>query len=280
MSRIALIYNNKSPEGKELLLQVASHVKAKGGDIVSGGDIPGFRVDRLKNGDFSTASAAIVFGGDGTMLTAVRHLAPMDIPLFGINMGKVGFLSSAEKDEAFHATERLLAGDYTIHKRMLIKCQLHRQEKIILECQAFNDFVVSSGVYSRAVNLELTVDGSPIHSYNADGVIVSTPTGSTGYSLSAGGPIVMANMDMLLITPVCAHSFFSRPIIASAESTVGIICYGAEDKASLTADGQYRISLCPGDKAFISREEKKANIIEFDNQASFFDRIKNKLYSL
>jgi len=272
--KLALIYNEKRERTIELTGELAKYLYALNVDIMLCGDIPGFSLDNMKGVDFSQCDTAVVMGGDGTMLAAVREIAPYGVPLFGINMGRVGFLTSVEKEDAFSAIDKLLKGEYTIRERLIIKAGVMRDGKLYASHTAFNDFVVGTGAYSRAITFDLSIDGQPINSYNADGIIVSTPTGSTGYSLSAGGPILMDDMDITLITPVCPHTFFSRPIVASASGKIDILC---NSKACLTGDGQTCTTLEQGDLVFISAAESKARIIQF-GENDYFERIKNKLY--
>lgn len=278
MSAIAIAYNNKSEQCHSLLLRLADYIPRHGGELIRPANCPGFLVTELAKHDLRACAAVICLGGDGTLLTAVRHLAPIGVPVFGVNMGRVGFLSAVEPADAFTAVDRLLNDDCSIQERMMLRALLRRGGRVITECIAYNDIVVSSGINSRAVMLDLSIDREQINSYNADGIIVATPTGSTGYSLSAGGPIVVEDMDVMLITPVCPHSFFSRSIVAPAASEVEIINRSDSHAASLTADGQFRFALEKDDEIAISAAEYKAQIIRFEGGSSYFERIKNKLY--
>ena len=237
----------------------------------------GILFSELPKYDFSGCDFAIELGGDGTMLAVARHLAKYGVPLVGVNMGRVGFLSSVEKEDAYAAVDRLFTGDFEIQERLVLSAALQRDGKQLMECTAFNEIVVSSGINSRAVTLDLFLQQEHINSYNTDGIIVATPTGSTGYSLSAGGPIVMEALDIMLITPICPHTFFSRPIVVSPDSQVEIINRSPSHSATLTADGQFRFTLTKDDVITISRAKHKARIVRFAGD-SYFERIKNKLY--
>ena len=274
---IALIFNEKSADAHKMLLSLVDYIIGHGSRIKYIEGKPGINLDQVKDIDFSDCDAAISLGGDGTILAASRHLAQYKVPLFGINFGRVGFLSVVEKDYAFEAIDQVLSGKYDIQERLMLNAALERNGKVLATCNALNDIVVSSGVFSRAVTLDLSIDNEKINSYNADGIIVSTPTGSTGYSLSAGGPIILEALDVTVITPVCPHSFFSRPIVASADSKIKIINQGDNGISSLTADGQFRFMLEYNDTITISSSEDKARFIHFSGQ-SYFERIKTKLY--
>lgn len=277
MTSIALVYNTKHETSYDLLLTLVDYIRQQGASVFLCGDRPGFMVTELEQHSFAGCDAVVVLGGDGTMLSVARAVAPYGIPLFGINMGRVGFLSSVERSDAFQAIDDLLCGNYTIEERLLLNAQLNRDGQTIKTCTAFNDIVVSGGDMFRAVPLDLYIDEEKINSYNADGIIVSTPTGSTGYSLSAGGPIVMGALDVMVITPVCPHTFFSRPIIASADSQVMITNQYDSNMVTLTADGQIWLKLVYKDEIIISQARDKVRLIHFGGDF-YFDRIKSKLY--
>ncbi len=209
--KIVLIYNAKSGKSYDLLQEAAAYLIRRGAEIADYQGRPGFSLDELHAYDFSNCDAAICFGGDGTMLASARAAAPAGVPLFGVNLGQVGFLTSTEQGDLPAAIDRLLSGDYRIKDCLMVGCRLLRQDRVVGECLAFNDIVVSGNHYTRAVKMDLHIAGQLVHSYSADGVIVATPTGSTGYSLSAGGPILMEGLDLLLITPVCPIPFSTGP---------------------------------------------------------------------
>lgn len=274
---IAFTYNGKNPGAGQLMQAMSGYLQNKGARVLEHNGEKGVPLTNIHNCDFSGCDACISLGGDGTLLATARRVAEFGVPVFGVNLGQVGFLSAVEKDRAFDALDDLLEGKYTLQERLMLLASLSRGGKRLTECSAFNDIVVSSGVNSRAVTLDLSIDAEAINSYNADGIIISTPTGSTGYSLSAGGPIVLEDLDVTLITPVCPHSFFSRPIVASASSLVEVVNRGQAGVASLTADGQFRFTLEPEDVISVSRAPYRARMIRF-NGDSYFQRIKRKLF--
>ena len=275
--RIAFTYNTKNASAIQLMQAMAGYLQTKAVEVLEHNGERGVPLTSIHNCDFSGCDACISLGGDGTLLATTRRVAEYGIPLFGVNMGQVGFLSAVEKESAFDALDNLLSGNYTVQERLMLVASLSRSGQVLTSCSAFNDIVVSSGINSRAVTLDLSIDGEIINSYNADGIIISTPTGSTGYSLSAGGPIVMEDQDVALITPVCPHSFFSRPIVASAASLVEVVNRSVASAASLTADGQYRFSLERDDLISVCKAPYRAKMIRF-NGDSYFQRIKRKLY--
>lgn len=277
---LMLIYNGsgQNRNAHARLLEAAGYISARGVSLV--GPEEGYSIDQLQQPDLmipADCKVALVFGGDGTILAAVRRLAPFGIPVCGVNMGRVGFLSSMESQELYSGLEQLLAGKYEVESRMMIHCRVERGGRIFAEYDAFNDFILRSGELSRAISYSVEINGQPVNNYVADGVIVATPTGSTAYSLSAGGPIVLNSIEMLLITPVCAQSFFARPIVAAADSQVEILCTGERDKPSLTVDGQTRFALQRFDRVLITVSEHKAKTISL-REENYFERIKEKLF--
>lgn len=277
MKTIAFTYNARNQESQELLSELAAYARSRGLQVAEHQGKDGFSLDDLSEEAFRHCDAVIALGGDGTMLASSRVVAMAGAPLYGVNMGKVGFLSAVERGDAFKSIDRLLAGDYQLSERLMLDCRLERAGEIATRCSAFNDIVVSGDSYTRAVSMELFINGHFLHAYSGDGMIVASPTGSTGYSLSAGGPILMPELELLLVTPICAHSFFTRPVIARPDAEVMVISRSRAGVAALTADGQFRFSLQPDDRVIVSAAEHKARLIYFD-QINLFDRIKDKLY--
>lgn len=214
--------------------------------------------------------AVLSVGGDGTFLRANDFALSAGLPVLGVNIGRVGFLTELELDELETACEALKADAYTIEKRMML--EVRNQQDVFL---ALNDVVVSRGGYSRLIGIDAWVQEDPIGRFLADGLIVSTPTGSTGYSLSAGGPIVCPELECMLLTPICAHSLQHRPVVTSASQTVTIRLHD-EVEAMLSVDGNEPIPFRCGDVLTITRSEKFAQFIRLQPR-SFFSKIRIKL---
>ncbi len=275
--KTAFIYNPKRQESIESSALLAKYLYERGMEIMSFNGANSINIDDIVSLDFSAVDLAIVLGGDGTLLASFRQLAKYGIPICGINMGRIGFLCSAEGADAFAAMDKILSGDYTLKERSMIKAELIRNGQIIATFSVLNDFVVSYGKYSRAISLQLYIDEQHVNDYRADGIIVATPTGSTGYSLSAGGPLIMEDMEINMITPVCPHGFFSRPIVAPSSSVIDIYYRSSSGVAFLTADGQSHIPLERNDQIRICSADSKAKFIQFGKN-DYFHRIKEKIY--
>jgi len=219
---------------------------------------------------------AVVLGGDGTLIHVARKLAEKMIPVFGINMGNLGFLTHADSGKAREALESLVAGEFCIEERMMLEASVDGQ----VFGTALNDVVLTRNGFSRIIRVSTFVNGKQVCNYKGDGVIVATPTGSTGYSLSAGGPVVAPTAELFVITPICPHSLNARSIVLSGEDELHLIVREEkktqDEEAILTLDGQRAKDLAAEDKIVIRKSDKKAYFIQLNNH-SFFDALHRKL---
>lgn len=222
----------------------------------------------------------LVLGGDGTLLQASRDLTERDFPLLGINMGTLGYLAEVDRKGIEPALERLLAGEYQIVSRMMISGEVYHQGKKVMEDLALNDIVIGRYGRLRIIDFKIYVNGEYLNRYSADAMVISTPTGSTGYSLSAGGPIVSPEASMLLMTPVAPHTLNTRSIILpdDAEITVEMLPGHSRsgDDAEVTFDGDTSVRLTCTDKVVIRKAVKKTRLIKI-NQISFLEVLRTKM---
>jgi NAD+ kinase len=217
----------------------------------------------------------VVLGGDGTLLSAVRATAASDAPLLGVNLGSLGFLTDVPLPSMFPMLEQIAQGHAAVEQRSLMQCDLLRGEKILGSYKAFNDVVVNKTALARLNNYDLFVDKSFVSSYRADGMIVATPTGSTAYSLSAGGPVVMPAVNAFVITPVAPHSLTHRPLVVPDSAVVEILLRSDEEVAYLSLDGQPGLDLKDGDRVRCRRSEHKVSLFRTD--VDFFYVLRTKL---
>lgn len=225
---------------------------------------------------FANADKAVTVGGDGTIIHNARHAAENNIPLIGVNCGHLGFAAEIEPEEVSEL-KRLLTDDYTTDERMVIEVSVVK-ETGTKTFSCINDAVISRGQLSRIIDMSLCVNGEKTTHYRADGLIFSTPTGSTAYSLSAGGPVVEPSMDCIVLTPICSHSLVARTVVFSPESVLTAISesYAENEKSYLTIDGQIVIPLSSDDKVIIKKSKYVLDMISFKNR-NFYRQVSEKL---
>jgi NAD+ kinase len=218
----------------------------------------------------------LVLGGDGTLLAAARVAAPRGIPILPVNMGSLGFLTSFTLEEMFPALEEALAGRPSVSERVMLRVELDRGGQVIDGQRVLNEAVINKGALARMIELELKIDGAFVCRYRADGLIVATPTGSTAYSLSAGGPIVHPSVESLVITPICPHTLSDRPLVLRDSSSVEVILSGDAESVFLTLDGQKGIPMQSGDRVRIARAPERLKLIQ-PPRKSYFNILRSKL---
>ncbi|WP_129722244.1 NAD(+)/NADH kinase [Xylanivirga thermophila] len=225
---------------------------------------------------FKICDVIMVLGGDGTFLRAARKVAPHNLPILGINMGRLGFLTEVEWAELDNALLNLAQDRYTIEERMMIRASLVRNGDIYAQFDALNDVAIAKGSFARIIHLNAYINDKFVNYYPADGLLVSTPTGSTAYSLSAGGPIINPNMECLLLTPICPHTMDRRPIVTDANDEIKIVVTDSKQDILLTVDGQDGVLLIEHDVIIINKSRLKVHLLHINNR-SFFDILRNKL---
>ena len=222
----------------------------------------------------------LVLGGDGTMIQAARDTVDRKIPLLGINLGTLGYLAEIEKSGIPDALDSLLLDNYTIEPRMLLEGSVYRETGGVIKNIALNDIVVNRAGALRVIDYEICVNGEYLNRYSADGMIVSTPTGSTGYSLSAGGPIVSPMASMIVVTPICPHTLTARSIVLSGGDRVAIHIgpgrRSGNEEAFVTFDGEVSVPVETGDYVEVQRSEKTVNILKI-SRISFLEVLRNKM---
>jgi len=239
-------------------------------DFVGDGEV-------LAPGVCRTLDLLVTLGGDGTLLRGARLVAAHGVPVLGINLGHLGFLTSAPREEIETALERWRAGDFEIDRRMLLAVHAEdgdgRAGKIHL---ALNDAVLHKGGAARVIRLSMRAQRDVVGSYSADGIILATPTGSTAYSLSAGGPIVSPTVDCIIATPICPHTLGVRPLVLPADETITVEVLSPTEELILTIDGQEHERLVPGQKVVARRAEQPVKLVRFPGQ-TFFQTLRRKL---
>ena len=227
------------------------------------------------NEKISEMDFMLVLGGDGTFLSCARAVEHHDTPILGIHLGDLGFLAKVTLDDIFQRLDQVAKGDYLIEKRSMVKAVLKKtgSEKVLY---GLNDFVVTSGESHRLLVSEVFVNGSRVSEYRSDGLIVATPTGSTAYSLSSGGPIIAPDVDSFVITPISAHSLNSRPLVVSNKSSIEIKFSNYNQDIIFITDGQLHEILRPNDVALISNSNFQIGLIDFDD-TDYFNTLRIKM---
>lgn len=265
--RIALIANSNTEQIADTLGLVIRYLRGRGVDVV----LDRFCADLLSDSGLPVAEGAdlalgcdlaITIGGDGTMLRAARMLADYDVPLLGINRGRLGFLADIPVESVEVQLDAILDGQYVEDTRFQLHCQVERGTDIVLESHAFNDVIIQKWNVAKLIELEIYVDETLVHSQRSDGVIVSSPTGSTAYALSGGGPILHPSLDAMVLVPICPHTLSNRPIVIDGNSRVEIIVGTPEiDHARLTCDGDITFELQTRDRVVVLKKDRRIRLI-------------------
>jgi Predicted sugar kinase len=218
----------------------------------------------------------VVLGGDGTMLGAARLVGARHIPVLGVNFGWLGYLTEFTLEEMFPALENVRQGNFFVERRMMIDVALNRGGEVAASHRALNDAVVTKAAAARMIEIESYINEMFVNSFRADGMIVATPTGSTAYSLSAGGPIVHPSMSAILLTPICPHMLSNRPVVVPGESVVDLVFKSADPDLMLTIDGQPGVELRHDDRITLRRSQATFNLVQPTNR-NYFEVLRTKL---
>ncbi|GAA4709769.1 NAD(+)/NADH kinase [Brevibacillus fulvus] len=280
MKTIGIVANKGKPETRIVARELLYLLEQKGATVLLeeniAADLGRPEIAATLEQLCQNAQFACVLGGDGTLLGIARRLAGCSLPIFGINLGTLGFLSEAEPDNLPEAVDNLLSEKFVIEHRSMLEAKLVRDGDILGVYTAMNDIGIAKGSFCRIIQCEIYLDDDYVATYNGDGVIVSSPTGSTAYSLSAGGPIVAPNVPALLLTPVAPHSLTARPMVFSAEQVIRIEVDAVHNEMGLSIDGQFGYRLQGGDQIFISKSPYVTPLIKL-KKGSFFEAIRTKL---
>jgi len=225
----------------------------------------------------SQIDALITLGGDGTLIRGARFLGGADVPLFGVNLGKLGFLTTCQADEFPETFARFARGEHRVQSRMTLEASTWTPDgQLGMQIRALNDVAIHKGGYARVLRMKVSADNEPIARLAADAIVIATPTGSTAYSLSAGGPIVFPTFDSFIVTPVAAHTLALRPTILPPDVTIEVEMDEGHEEVLLTADGQVGIAIAPGQKITVRRSPHPVRLVRFPD-VTFFKRLRHKL---
>ncbi|HEY9857775.1 MAG TPA: NAD(+)/NADH kinase [Stenomitos sp.] len=267
MRSIGVVFNDSKPQITGLVDQVKETIESMGArSVVVSGTVP----------TLPPVDAVVVLGGDGTFLRAARMVALRDTPLLGVDLGTLGFLAEVSYGDLAGAIDRLIAGDYRIEERLLLEVALLRDGQVVAANLALNEGVVLKGASGRMLEMAIYADHSHVATYGADGVIVSTPTGSTAYAMAAGGPIMAPDVPALLLVPICPHMLTARPLVVSDQKTVRIVVKERAEGALVAADGHTVGLLRSGDEMTFRRSSHSAKLVRLAEH-DFFTALRRKL---
>lgn len=280
MLTIAVFPNAQKAESPLVLNRILSFFHAKDVRIIMSEnaarffDVEGYGVANIEH---EPADLALSIGGDGTLLGVCRRYSHATVPVCGINIGTLGFMADIETNELETKLQKILDGEYYVEHRLLLAGSVVAAQGERFLGHAINDIVVTKGGVARMLRLGLSINDSHLMDCKADGIIVSTPTGSTAYSLSAGGPIMNPNVRALLVTPICAHTFNFRPLVIGEEESVLIQLAPVQQDIIVTFDGQESYRLLPGEAVKIQKSTAQADIVKFDDK-DYYQLLKTKLW--
>lgn len=218
----------------------------------------------------------LVLGGDGTMIATARMVGDSEVPVMGVNYGGLGYLAEFPIEELFPALEAILTGQYKVQQRLMLSVELWRGEQLVTRNRVLNDVVVNKSALARIIEIEAYLNEQFVNLFRADGLIVATPTGSTAYNLSAGGPIIYPSMSAVVITPICPFTLSNRPIVVPDDSMIEVRLMTENEEVALTLDGQVGFPLQAGDRAVIRKSKTSFNLVQPPNR-NYFDVLRNKL---
>jgi NAD+ kinase len=281
-TRIGLLGRREHPGVAEIVADLLKLLDARGIEVTMEdrlATLAHFEKRSMKSRDAIGAMVdlAIVIGGDGSLLSAARTLVRHATPVIGINRGRLGFLTDVSPDELITQVNSVLDGDYTRDSRFLLDVEVRRGTEIIGQAEALNDVVVNSGASAQMVEFELTIDGEFVYRLNADGLILSSPTGSTAYSMSGGGPIMNPALDAIAIVPMFPHSLTSRPIVVHGDSEIRIdVVSRNQIHPPVTCDGQVSLTALPGDAVIVRKKKERLTLLHPPGY-SFYASCRDKL---
>jgi len=280
VTRVGLVAKPDAAQAQSVILKLLDWFGGRGVSVIlekeTAGLVPAATVPAARKSDLpGQVDLLIVLGGDGTLLSMARAVGDLGVPILGVNLGGLGFLTATTLDEMLPALDTLLAGGMEVEERMMLGARLVRSGQGVGDYIALNDVVITKSAMSRIIDLSVSVGGRHAISYRADGLIISTPTGSTAYNLSAGGPILFPTMDAVVLTPIAPHTLSNRPIVVPGAQRVDVALL-VEQEVMLTMDGQVGVPLRGGDVVEVQKADARIRLVRFPSK-DFFSVLRTKL---
>jgi NAD+ kinase len=279
MKRIGILVKPAFQDAKPLLQELVPWLRARGRDPLldsSLAQLIGEATSYSKKDLATLADLLLVLGGDGTMLAAARLVEDRPTPILGVNVGGLGFLTEVSREELYHALEQVFANAYFEEERLMLRSRIMRLGEQVAQATVLNDVVLNKGAIARMVQLEISINGQLVTGLRGDGLIISTPTGSTAYSLSSGGPILNPSVHALILTPICPHTLTNRPIVIPQDVLVEVVMVSRDEGAMVTFDGQVGVALRHQDTIEVRASGHKTKLIRFRDR-NYYEMLRKKL---
>ena len=285
IKRIGIVLKPHQPQALQTICDLVIWLAERGITLVGGPDLERERIEHQtgcpvpqveSENIASQVDLMLVLGGDGTMIATARMIGDHEVPVLGINYGGLGYLAEFRIEELFTALESILSGSFAIEQRVMLAVELWRGEETVTRNRVLNDVVINKSALARIIEIEASLNTHFVNSFRADGLIVSTPTGSTAYNLSAGGPVIYPSMNAVVITPICPFTLSNRPIVVPDESVIELRLITQNEDVALTLDGQVGFPLKPEDRVVIRKSSNTFNLVQPMNR-NYFDVLRDKL---
>jgi len=279
MKTIGILTKPKFPDVKHILTDLVAWLRERKKEVVFDAKtaaLIGESASHPKTQLATRSDMVLVLGGDGTMLSAARLLEERAVPILGVNMGGLGFLTEITLDQLYPALEKVFAQEFMVEERLMLRADIHRHGEHVAKATVLNDVVVSKGTLARMIEIQILIDGQFVTRLRGDGLIVSTPTGSTAYSLSAGGPIIHPTVQALILTPICPHTLTHRPLLVPRGVALEVTLTSQVEGAMATFDGQVGVALVQGDTVAIAVSEHRTQLIRLPDR-TYYDLFRRKL---
>ena len=285
ITRIGIVLKPHQPQALSTICELVLWLAERGIKLVGGPEIEreqiehqtGCSVEEVSKDELpNDIDLMLVLGGDGTMIATARMLGDHEVPVLGVNYGGLGYLAEFRIEELYSALESILSGNYRLDKRVMLAVELVRDEVSETMSRVLNDVVINKSALARIIEIETFFNGQFVNSFRADGLIVSTPTGSTAYNLSAGGPVIFPSMNAVVVTPICPFTLSNRPIVVPDDAEIELILKTDHEEVALTLDGQVGFPLKVGDRVKIRKSRTMFNLVQPSNR-NYFEVLRDKL---
>jgi NAD+ kinase len=285
IKRIGIVLKPHQPDALRTICELVTWLDERGIELVGGPEIERERIEHetgcaileLPHDQIAASvDLMLVLGGDGTMIATARMVGDREVPVLGINYGGLGYLAEFRIEELYHALESILSNNFRVDKRVMLDVELKRGDQSITRNRVLNDVVINKSALARIIEIEAYLNQRFVNAFRADGLIISTPTGSTAYNLSAGGPVIFPSMNAVVITPICPFTLSNRPIVVPDDATIELLLKTDQEEVTLTLDGQVGFDLKVEDRVVIRKSNVTFNLVQPSNR-NYFDVLRDKL---